>query len=341
MSKPRVLYVLVQYPQLSETYIRAEIAAIEAGFDVEIISLTPADYPYRDFFPFKLLSTREAIQREIERFRPHVLHTHWLHTQLELVIGLARDNDTPFTVRAHSFDTLFAPPGVPGALAHAVEGLNSELCLGVLALPFSVQNLIRAGIGAAKIKAVFPVVDYANFLDRGPNGDAVMNVGASLPKKKFEDFVELAASIPELEFNLYSIGYGSAALEAANEAQGSPVRIRRAVEPGDMPAIYKQHRWLVVTASKEMGTVGWPLCIAEAQAGGVGVCVPNLRSDLRDYVGESGFFYDSIHEVRDIITRPYPEHMREAGFEQARKSDVAVHKSVLTDLWQLAAAPVR
>jgi glycosyltransferase involved in cell wall biosynthesis len=334
------MYVLVQYPQLSETYIRAEIEAVKADFDIEIISLTPADYPYQDFFPFRLVRTREAIQREIERFRPHVLHTHWLHTQLELVIGLARENDTPFTVRAHSFDTLFTPPAIPGMLAPAVEALNSELCLGVLALPFSVQNLVEAGIDAGKVKAVYPVVDYSNFLDRSPNGEAVMNVGASLPKKKFQDFVELGASLPDLEFNLYSIGYASAALAAANEAQGSPVHIRRPVEPGNMPAVYKRHRWLVVTASKEMGTVGWPLCIAEAQASGVGVCVPNLRPDLRDYVGESGFFYDAIGDVRDIITRPYPDRMREAGFEQARKSDVGVHKTVLTDLWQRAAAPV-
>ena len=341
MSKPRVMYVLVQYPQLSETYIRAEIAVIEADFEVEIISLTPADYPYEGFFPFKLLSMRAEIQREIERFRPHVLHTHWLHTQLELLVDLARDNDIPFTVRAHSFDTLFTPPAVPGPIASAVGALNSDLCLGILALPFSVQSLLGAGIESSKIKVVFPAVDYPKFLDRGPNGDAVMSVGASLPKKKFEDFVSIAASLPELEFDLYAIGYDSAALKAVNEAHGNPVRMRRPAEPGDMPAVYKEHRWLIVTASREIGTVGWPLCIAEAQASGVGVCVPSLRADLKEYVGESGFFYDSVDAVRDIIMRPYPDHMREAGFEQARKSDIGVHKAALTDLWQLAAASVR
>jgi glycosyltransferase involved in cell wall biosynthesis len=341
MIKPRVLYILVQYPQLSETYIRAEITAIQADFDIEIVSLTPADYPYEDFFPFKLLSTRAEIQSEIDRFRPHVLHTHWLHTQLALLADLARENGIPFTVRAHSFDTLFPSPGVPETLASAVHVLNSDLCLGILALPFSEQNLLRAGIEPRKITTVFPVVDYANFLDRRPNGGAVMSVGASLPKKKFEDFVSIAASLPELEFNLYSIGYNSAALNAVNEAHGSPVHMRRPVAPGDMPAIYKQHRWLIVTASREIGTVGWPLCIAEAQASGVGVCVPKLRADLEEYVGESGFFYDSLDEVRDIITRPYPDRMRDAGFEHARMSDIAVHKTVLTDLWELAAAPSR
>ncbi|HEV2738836.1 MAG TPA: hypothetical protein VGU66_09680 [Candidatus Elarobacter sp.] len=341
MSNPRVMYVLVQYPQLSETYIRAEIAAVQADVDIAVISMMEADYAYKDFFPFKLLSTRAEIQSEIERFQPHVLHTHWLHTQLELVIALARENGIPFTVRAHSFDTLFAPPAVPGPIASAVDALNSDLCLGVLALPFSVQNLLAAGIEASKIKVVHPAVQYANFLDRSPNGAAVMNVGASLPKKKFEDFVALGASLPDLEFNLYSIGYGSPALEALNEAHGSPVHLRRPVEPGDMPAVYKKHRWLVVTASKEMGTVGWPLCIAEAQASGVGVCVPNLREDLKDYVGASGYFYDSLDEVREIITRPYPDSMREAGFEHARLSDIDAHKDVLTGLWQLAVASVR
>jgi hypothetical protein len=334
MSKPRVLYVLVQYPQLSETYIRTEIEAIREDFDVEIISLIPADYPYANEVPFKLLPTREEIQGEIERFRPHVLHTHWLHTQLELVVELARANGIPFTVRSHSFDTLFRE--VPGPLAAAIEALNSDLCLGVLALPFAEQRLLDAGVDACKLKVVYPAVQYAEFLDRGPNGDAVITVGASLPKKKFEDFVAVGAGLPGVEFNLYSIGYLSDAIRAVNEAHGNPVNVRTPVEPTEMPAVYKRHRWLVVTADKEIGTVGWPLCIAEAQASGVGVCVPNLREDLKEYVGESGFFYDSIDEVREIISRPYPEHMREAGFEQARKSDIGVHKTALTDLWESA-----
>jgi hypothetical protein len=339
MSKPRVLYVLVQYPQLSETYIRAEIEAIRADADVRIVSMTPADYPYQDAYPFELRATRDEIQQVVEEFRPHVLHTHWLHTQLPLVVELARANGIPFTVRSHSFDTLYS--AVPRHVADAVEALNSDLCLGVLALPFAEQPLLDAGIDARKIQVVYPAVAYADFFDRGPNGAAVMNVGASLPKKRFEDFVELGASMPGVEFNLYSIGYLSDAIRAVNEAHGNPVNVLRPVEPAAMPAVYKAHRWLVVTASRAMGTVGWPLCIAEAQASGVGVCVPSLRQDLRVYVGEAGFFYDSIDEAREIIARPYPESMREAGFLQARKSDIAVHKTVLTQLWDGAAAAVR
>lgn len=336
--KPRVLYVLVQYPQLSETYIRTEIEAIKAVVDLKIVSFAEADYPYAGYVPYDLIASRAELQDVIDRFRPDVLHTHWLHTQLEDLVEVARDNAIPFTIRTHSFDTLYKT--VPPMLAASIDALNSDLCLGLLALPFAVDTLERAGIAREKLHGVYPAIRYDDFLDRSPNGNGVINVGASLPKKSFEDFVALGASLPDLAFDLYPIGYSSEQLQHANATSGRPVTIHRPVEPAEMPAIYKAHRWLVVTASRDIGTVGWPLAIAEAQASGLGVCVPDLRSDLHEYVGPSGFFYDSLDEVRDIISQPYPREMREAGFAHARKSDIGAQKSVLTDLWE-ATVPTR
>ncbi len=79
-------------------------------------------------------------------------------------------------------------------------------------------------------------------------------------------------------------------------------------------------------------TVGWPMAIAEAQASGVGVCMPRIRPDLVEYVGP-GVIYDSIEELYPIVSGPVPDEMREAGFEHARRSDIAEHKHLLTDLW--------
>jgi hypothetical protein len=64
--------------------------------------------------------------------------------------------------------------------------------------------------------------------------------------------------------------------------------------------------------------------------------MPNLRPDLRDYVGPAGFLYDSIKDVARIISQPFPDEMRQMGFEHAKKSDVFRHKKVLIDLWQRA-----
>jgi hypothetical protein len=99
-----------------------------------------------------------------------------------------------------------------------------------------------------------------------------------------------------------------------------------------MPAEYKKHQWLVYTASFDMKMVGWPMAIAEAQASGVGVCMANIRPDLKHYVGDAGILFDSLHDIIDVRQKPLPEEMREAGFEQARKSNINDHKRLLMDL---------
>ena len=75
------------------------------------------------------------------------------------------------------------------------------------------------------------------------------------------------------------------------------------------------------------------MAIAEAQAAGVGVCMANIRPDLKQYIGDAGFLFDTIDEARKIISQPVPEDIREAGFVQAEKSNINNHISLLTDLW--------
>jgi hypothetical protein len=102
-----------------------------------------------------------------------------------------------------------------------------------------------------------------------------------------------------------------------------------------MPAEYKKHRWLVYTGDFDYPMLGWPMAIAEAQAAGVGVCIPNLRPDLAQYVGEgAGVLYDSIDELPGVVDGPLPDEIRERGFEQARRSDIEEHKHLLTGLWE-------
>ncbi len=55
-----------------------------------------------------------------------------------------------------------------------------------------------------------------------------------------------------------------------------------------MPGEYKKHQWLVYTACPQINQVGWPLSIAEAQAAGVGICMPEIRPDIREYIGDAG-----------------------------------------------------
>jgi glycosyltransferase involved in cell wall biosynthesis len=339
MTRTRALYFLYQYPQISETYIKTEIESVRSSYDLRVLCLKTAKAPYRNHLPFTEVDDPEAVRDAIEEFRPDVLHTHWLNQvpTLAYFSGYFSDRPArrpiPFTVRAHSFDVLDSGPG---RLERLAPILNHDLCLGILTFPFTRPRLEAAGVRPEKIRDCFPVVNYARFHDRSPNGSAVMNVGACLPKKRMEDFLELGRSVPEFEFNLYALGYNVDEMTRLNERAGRPVDVVPPVEPDEMAAEYKKHRWLVYTADYQANTVGWPMAVAEAQAAGVGVCVPNLRPDLRDYVGEAGFLYNSIGEVADLIKNPYPEELREIGFEHAKKSDAFRHSSILTDLWDSA-----
>lgn len=345
----RVTYLIFQYPQLSESYASTEMRYVCADFELDIISSHTPDCPGTADHPYETISDEATLLARTRSFDPDIIHTHWLGPNLSAVCRLSRQLGIPFTVRAHSFDVLWRKPGTrwyqkrshvkdtSKAIARNLKYLNSELCCGILTFPFSVDRLVQAGISEKKIIPCWPVVDYERFHDESDNTPGkVMNGGAALPKKDYAAFLELAKKVPNRDFDLYPIGYHSDRLREKNVSLGSPAAIHSAAPYTQMPGIYKDHEWLVYTASPRIGTVGWPIAVAEAQASGVGVCIPNLRPDIHEYIGPAGFVYDSLEEVAEIIAQPYPASMRNAGFEHARRSDVSAHIHLLTDLWRTA-----
>jgi glycosyltransferase involved in cell wall biosynthesis len=350
MGQLRVLYILTEYPQISQTYIQAEMDAIRDECEVGVISVNRPNLAYAKHLECRYLSNPDQISEAIDEFRPQVLHSHYL-TQTELIANLARRKNIPFSIRTHSFDSiwanehpslsvkfrrLFRKAELPPYIRQAVSLVNDELCLGILAFPFLRSRLERVGFDSRKIYDCYPAMNYQRFYDSSPNGRDVMNVGACLPKKNMADFIRLAQLVRDRAFNLYALGYGVESIARLNEDMGQAIKVIPPIEPADMPREYKKHAWLVYTADRELGTVGWPVSIAEAQASGLGVCMPNLRPDLRDYLGPAGFLYDSIGDVARFISQPFPEEMRQLGFEHAKKSDVFHHKQILIDLWQKA-----
>lgn len=345
----RVMYIVKNYPQISETYIKTEIEAVREVCDIRIIATKRAKMPAKNHEPYRYIEDPVVICEAIEEFQPDVLHSHWFHS-VKLLGKLARKTGVPFTVRGHSFDSIWPEDksplrhfpllslfARPSHIRRAVKFIEDDFCLGLLTLPFARPRLERAGFPSAKLVDCFPVVNFKRFFDPRPNGTSIMNVGACIPKKRMEDFVELALRVPELECNLYALGYKVAELREFAAARRSPVRFIAPVELEGMPEEYKKHRWLVYTAAAG-GNVGWPLAIAEAQASGVGVCMANIRPDLREYAGPAGFLYNSLDEVVKLIRQPVPEENRQAGFEQAKKSDVFQHRSLLFRLWRMPEA---
>ncbi len=331
---PKVLYFVERYAQISETYIENEILALGDAYKLRVVSIIKPDLQLLNYtLPYTMMRTREHLLQMTEDFVPSVIHGHYL-TMIDRLFSASETLQTPFTLRAHSFDILGASSD---KLAHWSRFANAENCLGILTFPFTVSWLAEAGFNENKLIPCYPVVNVKAFDDRSENGNAIMNTGAALPKKRMEDFIRLGSKVPQREFNLYPLGYNTRRLADYNESLGNPVNIRTPVQPRAMPAVFKNHEWLVYTACPQLKTVGWPLSVAEAQASGVGVCMANIRPDLKDYVGDCGFLYDTIDDVTRIIEQPFPEDLRERGFELAKRSDVSSHIDLLRDLWSSVA----
>ncbi|HKT85572.1 MAG TPA: hypothetical protein VJQ77_05740 [Novosphingobium sp.] len=349
-ERPRILYLLQECPRTSETHITNEIAALEDRYDLMVAARCGPAQPASDHRPCRTARTLEQCVELIQEFQPQIIHTHYL-TDLCFVGRLAEIAGLPFTVRTHWCDTVALrrfrlrdrmklmlertpPPGPWSWPAEAARAIESELCLGVLALPCSRPWLERAGIGAAKLIDCFPLVRFERFYDRSPNGEAVMNMSAT-SERPVPEFLHLAQKVRGSAFRLYASDRHSDWLRERNRSMGAGAEFVHPMRPDGMPGEYKKHRWLVYTGDFE--AVGWPAAIAEAQASGVGICMPSLRPDLAEYVGRgAGVFYDTMDELTEIVARPVPDEMRERGFAQARKSDIDGHKHLLTDLWEAA-----
>ena len=336
--KRRIVVFAATYPQISETYIKNEVDALAADFDVEIVTFAAGSYPYRTRRPHVVVTkeNQHNVLEYLRRFKPDALHAHYL-IQLPQLLGISQRLQVPFTVRAHSFDILGPSLDRQNAAASGASALvqagRSPWFRGVLCFPFMRERLIAAGLPPDKVVACNPVIDVQRFRDSGPNGRAVMNVGAAITKKNVPDFIAVSRMVPEREFNLYSLGYLTQEFADLNRTEGGRVNFVLPVDPEDMPPEYKKHAWLVYTASKVENTVGWPMALIEAMASGVGVCMQNIRGDLRQVVGDAGYLFDSPADVVDRLRVDPTAQERARAFEWAEQYDFRRELPLLTRMW--------
>lgn len=143
-DKPRVLYILWSYPQISETYILNEIEAMMDHYNIFVVCRYPADAPATRHVPFRIVQSSEEILAILQDFRPSVIHTHWMDN-VQLISNLAKRTKTPFTVRTHSFD--IEEINRNNRLAYNTDYaqamrdlLSHELCAGVCTFPYSLPS---------------------------------------------------------------------------------------------------------------------------------------------------------------------------------------------------------
>lgn len=359
-AKPRVLYFIVSYPTFSETYMHEEIRSLQDRFDVRIITYKESRSPRREAYDFDVIPYEDPclvygaiehinvrfrrgsqkafldrVDAVIEEFQPDILHGHYFGMAL-LLRRLSERHGIPFTIRTHSMDVLSEPRKKLEANCRAA---NTEWCARVLSFPANRERLLERGLKEEKVVDCWPVLNFARFYrpEPRPRTGRVMCAGPAIPKKAHKEFVDLADLMrgSGLTFDLYADGPSLEATKEHNTALGGPVNITYA-DPDDMPDVYPQYDWLVYPADRAINKVGLPVAICEAQASGLGVCwqeLPGRRDEQLEFLGGGGFLFRSIEEVPQILSRPYPEEMRQAGFAAARRCDIEATKHLLSDAW--------
>ena len=104
-ARPRVLVIVREYPQISQTYIKNEVETLARDHELCIIAVDPANVADPEHLPYNTFKFREQFLRAISQFKPTLIHCHYL-LMVALVGDLAEACGLSFTVRTHSFDVM-------------------------------------------------------------------------------------------------------------------------------------------------------------------------------------------------------------------------------------------
>ena len=340
--RPRVLYAVWHYPQLSESYVEAEIACMRRwGVHVEVwrteigASLYPTDIPIHD----------GPLEKAIEASRPDIVHFHWLSFAHSQVAALAASG-IPVTLRLHGFDV--TRESLAGWLAQGYVN-------GVYAFPNQIAN---CGIRDPRLKPTPVGFDSTLFAPR-PDKDRrlVVRASAALASKDLEFFMQAARALPEYRFVLatvtckYREDYVEH-LKALREKIGSPVELMFDVPREQMADLMSKAGIYVHTLCppgvENATPLGQPLSIAEAMATGC-YCLVRDVPDLADFVGEAGATYRGLDQLVERIRATSDwtdaewkkaEHraIDRAHFHHA---DVVVFREMFSDWMRLAERAVQ
>lgn len=285
----RVLYALYEADTLSESYIRTELDWMEAkGVVVSVWAQFAHLSTYSDPRAEKIVGgdVREAI----ERFKPDLVHTHWLMAA-KRVLRAVEAAAKPLTIRGHSFE--FNPKDV--AFLEASPAVRR-----IWLFP----HFVAPGM-SDRVQPLPVCYDERRYRPGGPrNRRKVFRASAGVKGKGLEELLEIASCVPELEFSL--------AVTRATDDPSYPDRIAALAPPNLALHVSLQHD-AVAEQMRSSGLYfrnhdpgshpyGMPISAAEAMGSG---CVLLARNDpaALAFIGDAGLFYESVEEAVDRLAR--------------------------------------
>lgn len=191
----KILYIVFQYPHLSETYIDWEMKYfIELGASIEIL----ADSQYCASPIYTNIKIHYDIDKAISSFQPDLIHIHWLTIcEKYCKILSEKKNSIPITTRIHGFEYTI----------DAIKKINSDPNMKyIFTYKHLLEQCISQNINTSKmIVSTIPIntdFHYPSLLEPNIDKIKVLRVAAGLTTKNIDMFIELANELHDFDFTL-------------------------------------------------------------------------------------------------------------------------------------------
>ncbi|MBE7186374.1 MAG: glycosyltransferase, partial [Methylobacterium mesophilicum] len=283
-----VLYALDSFPQLSESYINAEIERMkEWGVHIEVWS---KDDPKSEGRHVDVKVHRGALVDTIARIKPDIVHTHWTQTALKYK-DAAKRNGVPMTARGHWH---FVPKQL-----ERIE--NEETIVRLFMFP---HLAAKYGSVSSKIQPMHSCFHHEWLApQRRKNRKMIMRTAACKKPKGLHDFVRIASKLPDYRAVMILCSLGPNALyrelEEFNRSLGSPVEMLHDITYEEVAAFAAEAGIYVHTYDPDI-SFGMPVSIAETMAAGCTVIARDVLG-ARDYAGDAGRYYTSEDEAVALV----------------------------------------
>jgi glycosyltransferase involved in cell wall biosynthesis len=266
----RVLLAEWHFPQLTETYIQADVAGLQAlGASVEAWSEEDVQTAYDPGIPVH----RGPLADTLDAVAPDLVLSHWIHVGRDHRAEL-RARGIPHAIRCHGFD-------------HDPQVLD-ELMLDRGVVVHLFPHLAGRWASHPVVSCDPVAFDPARVRPSSATKDRrlVLRLAAGLLTKDLETFLLAAGRCPDHRFVLvlgrvYMVPERTDELIRRAAELGSPVEILEDL-PHDEAAALTERAGIVFHTHGENHPVGMPMSIAEAMATGAYVIARDLPG-IADY----------------------------------------------------------
>lgn len=285
----KVLLAAYNYPQLSETYISAEIDFfLRSGIEIEVWA--PVSNPMGAIEQVKV--HRRTLKEAVDTFHPDVVHCHYLHFAPSINSALS-GTKIPLTVRGHSFDFSVERAESAAALDHVGKVYLfphlARLCRSNKIVPLPVAY-------NSKVYRAFPEKDKK----------LVLRLVAGKQDKGLRDFCAVSRLCPDHTFTLgisdLSDGSNySEKMKAINKSVGGRVELIRNIPWSKAQDLTKLAGIYLGTSDPSGHAFGMPISIAESLSTGSLVFLRRDVPAAHEYLGDAGLYYSSPEEAAELI----------------------------------------